>query len=386
MKMKIPITWAVVVAMVVFAGVVHSEPNKPTSLDSLLEPIREKNKLPAIAAAVVREGQTVAIGAVGLRKEGSPERVTLEDKWHIGSCTKSMTAAVAAMLVEEGKLRWDMTLAEMFPDFSSEMLPEWRAVTLEQLLTHRGGSPHELDEGGLWDMLWKRADKPPREQREYLTGELLTKQKPDAPPGTKYIYSNAGYAVVGHAIEQKLDRPWEDVMRDRLFQPLGMGSAGFGPPAAMDTQHQPWGHKVEEEGQLKPIPPGLEADNPAAIGPGGSVHCSISDLARYATWQVRGARGEGRLLRPETFKKLHTPYSGGGDYALGWKGVSRPWGGGEVLTHGGSNTMFYTVIWLAPKMDFAVVVCTNVGGEPGSKGTDAAASALIQEYLKEPTP
>ena len=62
------------------------------------------------------------------------------------------------------------------------------------------------------------------------------------------------------------------------------------------------------------------------------------------------------------------------------------WGGGEVLTHGGSNTMFYSVIWLAPKRDFAVVVCTNVGGDPGTKATDQAAARLIQDYLKEPTP
>ena len=175
-------------------------------------------------------------------------------------------------------------------------------------------------------------------------------------------------------------------MRDRLFQPLGMGSAGFGPPAAMGRISQPWGHKVEKDGRLRPIPPGLEADNPAAIGPGGSVHCSILDLARYAAWQVRGARGEGSLLRPETFKRLHTRFEGDGDYACGWKVVSRPWGGGEVLTHGGSNTMFYAVIWLAPIKDFAVVVCTNVGGDGGAKATDQAAARLIQEYLKEPTP
>jgi CubicO group peptidase (beta-lactamase class C family) len=313
--------------------------------------------------------------------------VTVDDKWHIGSCTKSMTAVVAAMLVEEGRFRWDTTLAEMFPELAQEMQTEWRAVTLEQLLTHHGGAPHELDEGGLWFELRMQAHRPPREQRGDLTRELLTKQKPEAPPGTQYIYSNAGYAIVGHAIEQKLDRPWEDVMQERLFRPLGLDSAGFGPPAAMDWMHQPWGHQTDKEGRLKPIPPMLRvADNPAAIAPAGTVHCTIGDLARYSAWQVRGARGQGTLLKPETFKKLHTRFSGGGDYAMGWNVVSRPWGGGEVLTHGGSNTMFYTVIWLAPKKDFAVVVCTNVGGDPGTKATDAAAWALIQKYLKEQTP
>ena len=386
MEIKTAIVWAGASLAGFGTGQACIASTQPASLDALLEPIRKEKGTPALAAAVVLGGRTVALGAVGLRKDGSPERVTLDDRWHIGSCTKSMTAAVAAILVEEGRLRWNTTLVDMFPEISSEMQAGWRTVTLEQLLAHRGGAPHDLDEGGLWDRVWERAGSPPREQRQYLTRELLTKQKPAAPPGTQTLYSNAGYTLIGHAIEQKLDRPWEDVLRERLFRSLGMDSAGFGPPASVGSLSQPWGHKVDPDGKLRPVPPGLKADNPAAIAPAGTVHCNIRDLAKYAAWQVRGAQGQGTLLGPETFKRLHTPNGGGGDYAMGWKGVTRPWGGGEVLTHGGSNTMFYAVIWLAPKKDFAVVVCTNVGGDLGAKATDAAAARLIQEYLPEPTP
>ena len=347
-------------------------------LDVVLEPIREANKLPALAAAVVKGTETIAIGAVGVRKAGSSEPVTADDKWHIGSCTKSMTAALAAMLVEEGNLRWEMTLAEMFPELASEMQPEWRAVTLEQLLSHHGGAPHDLEEHGLWGRLWQRAGKPPREQREYLTHELLTKHQPEAKPGTKTVYSNAGYALVGHAIEERLDRPWEEVLCDRLFAPLGMTSAGFGAPSTVGNVDQPWGHKVAEDGTVEPVAPGLHADNPAAIGPGGTVHCRIGDLAKYAAWQLAGARGEGRLLHPETFERLHTPFASDSEYALGWIATERPWGGGTVLTHAGSNTMFYAVIWIAPEKDFAIVVCTNLGGDTAEKATDTAASALIR--------
>lgn len=353
----------------------------PASLEALLEPIREANRLPALAAAVVKGSDTIAIGAVGLRKAGSSERVTLDDKWHIGSCTKSMTAALAAMLVEDGRLRWDMTLAEMFPQIEADMQAEWRDVTLEQLLAHRGGAPHELDESGLWGRLWQRADQPPRAQREYLTSELLTKHKPVAPPGTKYIYSNAGYALIGHAIEEILDRPWEEVLRERLFAPLGMHSGGFGAPASVGKVDQPWGHKAGDTGVFEPVAPGLHADNPAAIGPGGTVHCSIADFARYAAWQLAGARGEGTLLHPETFERLHVPFGSGSEYAFGWVATSRSWGGGTVLTHAGSNTMFYAVIWIAPKKDFAVVVCTNAGGPVAEKATDTTAASLIREYL-----
>ncbi len=360
----------------------------PASLDTVLEPIREANGLPALAAAVVKGRDTVAIGVVGVRKEGSSERVTLDDKWHIGSCTKSMTAALAAMLVEDGTLRWDMTLAEMFPDLAPQMQAGWRDVTLEQLLAHHGGAPGDLDADGLWGRLWQRADQPPRAQREYLARELLTKHKPVAPPGTKYVYSNGGYALIGHAIEEALDRPWEELLRERLFVPLGMTSAGFGAPASVDTVDQPWGHKAGQDGTFQPVAPGLHADNPAAIGPGGTVHCSIGDFARYAAWQLAGARGErathaSPLLHPETFERLHAPFASDSEYAFGWVATHRSWGDGTVLTHAGSNTMFYAVIWIAPKKDFAVVVCTNAGGPVAEKAADTAAATLIHEYLSQ---
>ncbi len=355
----------------------------PPSLDTVFEPICEANGLLALAAAVVKGGQTIAVGAVGVRKAGSSERVTADDKWHIGSCTKSMTAALAAMLVEDGALRWDMTLAEMFPEMEADMQAEWRDVTLEQLLSHHGGAPHELEESGLWSRLWQRADQPPRTQREYLSRELLTKHKPVAPPGTKYIYSNAGYALVGHAIEEILDRPWEEVLRERLFAPLGMTSAGFGAPASVDTVDQPWGHKARQDGTFQPVAPGLNADNPAAIGPGGTVHCSMGDFAKYAAWHLAGARGEGTLLHPETFERLHAPFASDSEYAFGWVATQRSWGGGTVLTHAGSNTMFYAVIWIAPQKDFAVVVCTNAGGPVAEKATDTTAATLIHDHLSQ---
>ncbi len=334
------------------AGSDGPEPNGPASLDAVLEPIRKAHHTPAIAAAVVKAGKTVTIGAVGVRKQGSIEPVTLDDLWHIGSCTKSMTAAIAAMLIEEDRWRWDTTLAGMFPQLASQMQAEWRQVTLEQLLTHRGGAPHELDANGLWDRVWQRASHLPAEQRDYLTRELLTHWRPADPPGSKTTYSNAGYAIIGHAIEVNLGQPWEQVVQRRLASPLAMASLGFGSAGTAGRVDQPWGHKVSSEGLLTPVSPGLHGDNPAAIAPGGGVHCTIGDLARYAHWHLAGAAGRGSLLRPETFARLHTP-AGDGDYACGWRVLQRSWGGGMVLTHGGSNTMFYAVIWLAPRRTLA---------------------------------
>ncbi len=366
-----------------FFGISHRADAAPDSLNEFLETARAPAKVPAVAAAVVKNGSIVASGASGFRKDGAPEKVTLQDKWHIGSCTKAMTATVAARLIENGTLRWDMTLAEGFAQLAPRMKEAWKKVTLEQLLAHRGGAPHDLNEQDLWPRVWQRAALPPREQRAYLVEELLTKQEPSYPPGTKFDYANAGYSLIGHLIEEKLNQPYEDVLRTWLFDPLQMTSAGFGMPATKDKTDQPWGHHLKE-GKIEAVPPGPGADNPAAIGPGGTVHCSIEDLARFAMLHVRGERAGDKLLSQLSFQKLHAPFDKLSDYAMGWSAVERPWGGGLVLTHNGTNTMNFSVMWLAPKRDLAVVVCTNIYGDGVDQTVDGIVWKLIQKYNAPP--
>lgn len=348
-------------------------------LDELLEPLRVSGQLPGLAAAVILKGKTEAIGAVGFRKDGDPARVTVEDRWHIGSCTKSMTATLAAMYVAEGKFKWDEPLPQLFPKLAKDIHPAWQGVTLEQLLAHRGGAPHELNANGLWDKLWKKAGEPPLDQRAYLATDLLTKQDPAQAPGT-FVYANSGYSLVGHALETRLGQPWETLISKRLFQPLGMKSCGFGMPASLGKTDQPWGHARQADGSLKPIPQSLHADNPAAIGPGGTVHLSITDLATYAAFHLRGEREGHPLLSAESFRKLHTRFAADGDYAMGWTTTPRSWGGGDVLTHNGTNTTNFAVMWLAPKRNFGVVICTNAGGPGVDAAVDKVAAALIKRF------
>jgi hypothetical protein len=115
-------------------------------------------------------------------------------------------------------------------------------------------------------------------------------------------------------------------------------------------------------------------DNPPVLGPAGRAHMTIESWARFTADQLRGARGEAGLLKPETYKILHTPPLGG-DYALGWGTAEREWGGGRVLTHNGSNTMNFAVVWAAPAKDFAVLVCVN---QDAALAADEAADALIK--------
>src|SRR5262245_45560629 len=130
------------------------------ALEAILEPIRARHSVPGLAGAIVVGDTVTEIGAVGVRKAGSPERLTVNDRFHMGSCTKSMTATLIAMLVEQGRLSWTTTIADVFPDLRERMHPDFRSVTLEQLLSHRAGVPTDLSADGLWTRLWNHTGTP----------------------------------------------------------------------------------------------------------------------------------------------------------------------------------------------------------------------------------
>jgi len=301
--------------------------------------------------------------------------VAIGDKWLISSCTKSMTASVAAMLVEERKLRWNSTVGEIFPDIAEGMHHAWRDVTLEQLLVHRGGAPHEPPPDLWCEALLQKGT--PREQRwDFVSG--LLHLPPAKTPGTHWIYSDSGYAIAGAMLERVSGQAWETLMQKRLFEPLGLKSAGFGAPATPGQIDQPWGHSGYKP-PFKPVAPGPDADYPPAIGPAATVHLSIADFARYADWHVAGARGHGTLLKPESFRKLHTPPEEQ-EYAMGWAVTKRRWAGGTALMHNGQNTMFYAVMWLGPGENTCFVATCNSDNYEASAACDEAIRVLINRF------
>jgi CubicO group peptidase (beta-lactamase class C family) len=366
---------------------VHGAPESSArDVSALLKPIREKHDVPGIVGAIVKGEHTVALGADGVRKRGTDVRITVDDEFHLGSCTKSMTATLCAMLVEEKKLSWTTTIGEAFPDLAPNMHEGWHDVTLEQLLTHRAGVPSDLGTDGLWDRLWHHGGIPTA-QRETLVEGVL-KHAPVSPPGTKFLYSNAGFAIAGAMAERAAREPWEDLIRKRLFDPLGMKSVGFGAPGTFGVLDQPRGHG--HDGQ--PMELGVSSDNPQAIAPAGTVHASIVDWAKYVALHLGGDRAafdprekaRAHLLTPESFARLHTPPAGADPtYAMGWSIAERDWAGPKkhVLTHNGSNNLWFCVTWLAPERDFAVLVCCNQGGPNADKACDEVAWALIQDEI-----
>jgi len=343
-----------------------------TAADDWLETIRQKHAVPALAAAGMREGQLLALGAVGTRQFGESTAVTNEDLWHIGSCTKSMTGTLAGMLHDEGKVRWEMKIGDVLPELKDRLHDGWETVTIEQLLTNRGGAPTQPPTKA-WQAAWTATGSPVKQRLSFARAWMA--EKPAAPPGTKFIYSNQGVSLAGAMLERLAGKPYEELLREKLFVPLGMKSAGFGPPGSATVIDQPRGHDGKP-GAFTPKPPGNGADNPEAITPAGRVHCSIGDFVRYATWHARGPLRDVKLMSDETFRRLHANPAGS-DYAMGWIVMERPWGGGRVLMHNGSNNSWFVVMWVAPEKQSAYVAATNCAGDAAAKAVDDAVASLI---------
>ncbi len=288
-------------------------------LRPLLQPILERHDLPAMAAATVRGWDVVGSGAVGVRRRGSPTCVTIEDRFHLGSCTKSMTATVAAMLVERGLLKWTKTLAESFPEFEPAMSPAYRNATVEQLLTNCSGTPAGFRENHWLSLSFVKAM--PAEHRSLLAQYVLT------------------------------DEP----------------------------QAAPRGHTSDGN----PIEPGPQADLAVALRPAGLVHCSVVDWAKYVALHLRGHQGDARLLRAQSFAKLHAQGAGPeAEYAMGWHVKQDEMVGGTVFYHTGTNGLWMTLACFIPQLDFAVVVACNQAGQNALTACSEAAGAMIQERLR----
>lgn len=367
-----------------FSGAAHrSAAIEPPALEEALETIRAGRAVPALGGVLLTSDGVVELGVAGVREYKRPEPVTKNDLWHLGSCGKAITATLIARLVDDGLMSWDCTIGGMFPDRAAQMHPDFREVTIPQLLTHRGGAPGSLDADGLWARLVQQQGTPTEQRLQLVDG--VTRRKPAYPPGSAFEYSNAGYAIAGAMVERHLRLPFEEVMRERLFKPLNMTSAGFGAPGTAEKLDQPRGHARGWFGGSKPVQPGPRADNPPALAPAGTMHMKLGDWAKFVQMHLRGARGLPTLLTPESMRRLHQPLTsvapGEEDepYVFGWVVAQRAWGG-RVLMHAGSNTMWFAVVWVAPEKDVAMLAVCNSGAAGAENACDDVVSLLLSRH------
>ncbi|HEY7773772.1 MAG TPA: serine hydrolase domain-containing protein [Marinagarivorans sp.] len=321
-------------------------------LKNVVEQTQRSAGLMGLGAVVIRAGDVIGLSVSGIRKKGSARAVTTEDLWHIGSITKSFTATMMARLVERGALDWLAPLKTFFSE--GDIHAQYQDVTLEQLLTHTSGLPANFPIG----LMLKAAPAPGADRmlaREFAVNAILTKA-PKATPGSRFVYSNVGYTVAGVIAEKATGLAWETLIEQEIFTPLSLCSGGFGVPRdAADELGQPWGHK-----KLFGFRLASQADNTPVIGPAGTVHLSLSDLAAYGEQHLVGLKNQSAYLSAESFARLHQVKLN--DYALGWMTKApRDLGLGGVHWHNGSNTLWYAMLVLLPDIDAVVAITSNDG-------------------------
>jgi CubicO group peptidase (beta-lactamase class C family) len=329
-----------------------------TDLAELLNSIRVEERLPGLAAAIVVDGKLHSAAAVGVREAGTNNFLTVYDKFLIGSCAKAFTATTAAILIQEGRLSWQTTIRDAFPDL--KMLPEYEDITLEQLLSHRAGLPKNLKEGkASWLIDYgfdeKRGSSPQILRLQYLE-KTLRSQLID-PAGQDMHYSNSGYILAGAILEKIAGQTYESLRAEKIFQPLGITTAGYGIPADLEPASQPWGHVWDLSSSFMVY----KSKYPNFLAPTGYLHLSIKDWAKFILVHLDTYPEQNhKLLKADTLKRLHTPpdAQASDSYALGWF-TKKTDEGHNLIYHGGRGLCFNALVIADLKTKNALLLVTN---------------------------
>jgi CubicO group peptidase (beta-lactamase class C family) len=359
------------------ARLAHADAELQAFVDKTLADVRARTDVPAVAVLVQINGRIEAQAAQGVRAVGRGEAVTLDDRWHLGSDTKAMTATLIARLVEQGYLRYEDTMARIFPGIAARMNPALHDVTVAQLLSHTAGLPGLRSDREMAAYLRViKSEKKVRAQRAALAMYYLS--RPPASKVGEFSYSNLGYVIAGAVAEERTGQSWEDLIREEIWKPLGIRSGGFGPPGKSGRFDEPLGHE-RVDGKLVALDPeDAASDNPPSVGPAGRVHIDLHDWLLFVQDQLDGENGRGKLLKPESYRRLHTPVSK--SYGMGWGVLRDPQGATSVLTHTGSNGYWVADVRIFPKRQLILLSVINAGDDVAVQADKDIARA-VQDHL-----
>jgi D-alanyl-D-alanine carboxypeptidase len=337
-------------------------------LDQFLAHRVETLDIPSSAAGIINKDEIVWLGAYGKRYKDADISVQLSDKYHLGSCGKSLTSLLVATFVDRGIISWDSKLHEVLDITSNNIF------TIEELLTHTAGLPrdlHELEDyAPLMSYDWEGE---PRALRAQLARDLLASEKLQKPVETSYAYSNIGYLLLGAAIEYLSQEVFDTVLLREVTSKLGMDSAGFDVPQSFtgtgsEEIMQPIGHTDEPLDYAKDY-----GDNHPILTPAGRLHCSGVDFAKMIKFYLTQSPA---IVSVNGFKPLlyGLPPK---DLPMGWRRKYNDDAGLDVWWQTGTNTFFYTVMCLILERNTGVFVLSNDGSSKGSQACREIINGLL---------
>lgn len=338
-------------------------------LEDQLAAICKSENVPGLIAASIGPDGVIESACAGVRKRGSKDAITTTDQFALGSNSKSFTSTLAAVFVDKGEIGWSTTISEVWPD--QPVHAGFKNVTLEQLLSHTGGLQGDLPaDSSEWASFFRERFKPEQERARMC--QIVLTQPPQGTVG-KHVYSNLGYVIAAAMLEERGKKPFEQLMIDRVFKPLGMANTQFYSEKKLKLAKSPqlWGHGM---GNGDPIKPGeLGSENPTVYAPCGTIRTTINDWAKYAGWHMQES-ARPVLKADETLRHLHEGIADRGvpgqSYGFGWIQFQSPFG--RTLQHGGNNTNQFSLVWVMPEKKRATLAITNTGEKQAFPACDAA--------------
>ncbi len=328
-------------------------------MSNLLDQIKalcDEHQLPSLAVTVFDQDRVLDEACYGVRKLGESIPITLDDWFHIGSNGKAMTATMIAELVENGRLRYESTPLDIFPEWTDLIDPGYKEITLLQLLSHQAGLP-PFEEDVEFKSLPEFEGTAVDIRREFALHIL--KSPPIHTPGSEFRYSNASFSLATTMAEKVSHEAWESMLHSKILRPLDI-VGGVGWPAKADP-HQPWGHILVDE-KIEPHDPNDEYQLEPMIAPAGDVYVKFRDYTKFLQMNLNALAGKNQHLKAETVQFLHTPHgragSGWGHQKIGDKTVS---------AHTGSADTFFAIALLNDDDSMAISMVTNITWEVAEK-------------------
>jgi len=281
---------AILAVLLACVGYATDQSARLNDLDAYISKSVKDWKVPGLAIAIVKDGQVVFSKGYGIRELGKPEPVDEHTLFAIGSTTKAMTAAALGMLVDKKKLQWDEPVTKYLPDFQLYDPYVTREVTVRDLLTHRAGL-------GNADLLWYGQDN---SRKEILY--RLRFLKPQTSMRSHFTYQNIMYVAAGEIVAAASGIPWEDFVRQRIFEPLGMKDTV---PLLADTEGRPNVASPHYliDGSVRVI----ENASVDPVAPAGSVWSSVHDMAKWMLFMLEEEGNKESLLSASTREELFRP-------------------------------------------------------------------------------
>ncbi len=323
---------------------------KNESLTIQLDSVRNANQIPGIGVAIITS-DSIQVACAGTIRVHGTMPVTLDHKWHLGSCTKAITSFIAMKLVEEDKISLTDRLSKVLPKLRRKMRKEYRKVTLFDLLSHRAGiQPYTQ---GIEFLMVPEFEGTMSEKRMEFA-RLVLRKAPVQPEEKGYVYSNAGFVLAALMLEKKTGRTWEELVAE-VFRGMGWDYwVGF---PNRENRYNPWGHIQISEDSIVEVAPEDDYALKDYLAPAGDLSLTLADYASFIQLNLRGLRGESNFLQSKSYEQLHF---GRPNYALGWLNGTYSPGGERISTHDGSAGIYYCHTMLFPESDFAITILFNI--------------------------